>query len=699
MVDPRDLGLVTQVRSPHAEEPTIYLYEAVPGGIGLSERLWERHDELLAGAADLIAACGCDGGCPACTGPAPRARRRRARRSRCGCSPSSAPARRSVAIAVTGDRPRRRPPRSAGSRTTGRRPGPRPSPAPGDRPAIAPTGRARVASSAERLAAAVDGEVVRTPGRLRRPRRAGRRSILPLDRERLATPARPATGGTRRSSASTPRRPGSRRRRAPSPSSSGSAGGRATGSARSSCCCPTTPTEPALLDEVARHIPRRCLARDVQRPRLRLAAARRRATGWPAGRPRRTPATSTCCRSSGGCSAIGWTTPASRTVERSCSGVVRHDDVDGWEIPGRYLGFLRGGPAQPLAAVVRHNDEDVRSLARLLVRLEHDLGDPAVRRGAAGRSRRARPGVPARASARGGRRVPRCCPAAEPATEPAADPPVVSAGPRRGCPRSRGGRRAGAPTSAAAAARARTTGWTGAGVRSTVGRDADRRGSGAPAAPPRPSVEALEAWESLAHGPGRIAIVAAIEAAKLREHRLAISAVRSRASSAAPLADRRRSARDARTALEPDLRHRWRRLRGKLATLRPPSAAPSPSGPLGRSRHRVERRPVVRRRQIEHRRARPGVPMRATSPRRRRPASERRPAAARRARARDPCRSRSRPGPRPLPPASTGCRRRQAAVRSIDAGSRPDDPAMLIEDPASPPEDSGSSPSAFQMSA
>jgi DEAD/DEAH box helicase domain-containing protein len=69
MVDPRDLGLVTQVRSPHAEEPTIYLYEAVPGGIGLSERLWQRHDELLAGAAELIAACSCEGGCPACTGP------------------------------------------------------------------------------------------------------------------------------------------------------------------------------------------------------------------------------------------------------------------------------------------------------------------------------------------------------------------------------------------------------------------------------------------------------------------------------------------------------------------------------------------------------------------------------------------------------------------------------------------------------
>ena len=69
MVDPRDLGLVTQVRSPHSEAPTIYLYEAVPGGIGLSERLWKRHEELVVGAKALIEACSCDAGCPACTGP------------------------------------------------------------------------------------------------------------------------------------------------------------------------------------------------------------------------------------------------------------------------------------------------------------------------------------------------------------------------------------------------------------------------------------------------------------------------------------------------------------------------------------------------------------------------------------------------------------------------------------------------------
>ncbi len=69
MVDPRDLGLVSQVRSPHHEAPTIYLYESVPGGVGLSARLFERHAELIAGAAGLIAACSCESGCPACTGP------------------------------------------------------------------------------------------------------------------------------------------------------------------------------------------------------------------------------------------------------------------------------------------------------------------------------------------------------------------------------------------------------------------------------------------------------------------------------------------------------------------------------------------------------------------------------------------------------------------------------------------------------
>jgi DEAD/DEAH box helicase domain-containing protein len=69
MSDRRDLGLVTQVRSPHMEQPTIYLYDAVPGGVGLAERLFERMGEVVAGARSLVLACPCARGCPACVGP------------------------------------------------------------------------------------------------------------------------------------------------------------------------------------------------------------------------------------------------------------------------------------------------------------------------------------------------------------------------------------------------------------------------------------------------------------------------------------------------------------------------------------------------------------------------------------------------------------------------------------------------------
>ena len=47
MSDPHDIGMVAQVRSPHAEHPVVYLYDGVPGGVGLAERLFDRHDELL----------------------------------------------------------------------------------------------------------------------------------------------------------------------------------------------------------------------------------------------------------------------------------------------------------------------------------------------------------------------------------------------------------------------------------------------------------------------------------------------------------------------------------------------------------------------------------------------------------------------------------------------------------------------------
>jgi DEAD/DEAH box helicase domain-containing protein len=50
-------------------EPTIFLFDAYPGGIGFSELLYDRHDGLLKAAADLIRACPCRFGCPSCVGP------------------------------------------------------------------------------------------------------------------------------------------------------------------------------------------------------------------------------------------------------------------------------------------------------------------------------------------------------------------------------------------------------------------------------------------------------------------------------------------------------------------------------------------------------------------------------------------------------------------------------------------------------
>jgi hypothetical protein len=63
------------------------------------------------------------------------------------------------------------------------------------------------------------------------------------------------------------------------------------------------------------------------------------------------------------------------SVETELLGMQRHGDVPGWEIPGRYLDFLRFGEPGPLVDVVRHNDEDVRSLGRLLVHVDRGYAD------------------------------------------------------------------------------------------------------------------------------------------------------------------------------------------------------------------------------------------------------------------------------------------------------------------------------------
>ncbi|SEN24071.1 DEAD/DEAH box helicase [Lihuaxuella thermophila] len=69
MCDPKDLGVSAQVKAVHSKLPTIYLYDKVPGGVGLSDKLFELSEQLLNIAKAHIQACPCQGGCPSCVGP------------------------------------------------------------------------------------------------------------------------------------------------------------------------------------------------------------------------------------------------------------------------------------------------------------------------------------------------------------------------------------------------------------------------------------------------------------------------------------------------------------------------------------------------------------------------------------------------------------------------------------------------------
>ncbi len=82
LCEPNDIGQTLGDQGPEGEvpsregqgprpgfDPTIFLFDHVPGGVGLAERIYERADELLERAHRLIAGCTCMDGCPACVGP------------------------------------------------------------------------------------------------------------------------------------------------------------------------------------------------------------------------------------------------------------------------------------------------------------------------------------------------------------------------------------------------------------------------------------------------------------------------------------------------------------------------------------------------------------------------------------------------------------------------------------------------------
>jgi DEAD/DEAH box helicase domain-containing protein len=72
MCDPRDLGVALSediAGELVTFEPNLYLYDAYPGGIGQSAPLFRMAPQLVKQTAELLAACGCEAGCPSCVGP------------------------------------------------------------------------------------------------------------------------------------------------------------------------------------------------------------------------------------------------------------------------------------------------------------------------------------------------------------------------------------------------------------------------------------------------------------------------------------------------------------------------------------------------------------------------------------------------------------------------------------------------------
>lgn len=70
MADPADLRTVPMMRATFTKKPTIYIYDAYPGGVGFSRKLYYAHDDLVNAAKQLIQECPCTSGCPSCVGPA-----------------------------------------------------------------------------------------------------------------------------------------------------------------------------------------------------------------------------------------------------------------------------------------------------------------------------------------------------------------------------------------------------------------------------------------------------------------------------------------------------------------------------------------------------------------------------------------------------------------------------------------------------
>jgi DEAD/DEAH box helicase domain-containing protein len=66
MSDLRDIWAI--VNTSQAPPVSVFLYDRYPGGIGYAEKGFDRLEELLRRALDIVKTCPCGRGCPSCVG-------------------------------------------------------------------------------------------------------------------------------------------------------------------------------------------------------------------------------------------------------------------------------------------------------------------------------------------------------------------------------------------------------------------------------------------------------------------------------------------------------------------------------------------------------------------------------------------------------------------------------------------------------
>ncbi|MGD9710403.1 MAG: Zn-binding domain-containing protein, partial [Halothiobacillaceae bacterium] len=66
LTDRNDLGGISTPLHPQLARAAVFIYDAMPGGVGLTRQAFSRMEELFTRTLAAIAGCGCENGCPSC---------------------------------------------------------------------------------------------------------------------------------------------------------------------------------------------------------------------------------------------------------------------------------------------------------------------------------------------------------------------------------------------------------------------------------------------------------------------------------------------------------------------------------------------------------------------------------------------------------------------------------------------------------